>query len=74
MKRVRSLATSSLTELRGATAEKIAAKIGMRQVIGIVPFSSSVQEKGLAGEALDDSSVNIIDITSFILGKLNEKR
>jgi CO dehydrogenase maturation factor len=55
----------------GATAEKIAAKIGMEQVIGIVPFSSSVQEKGLSGEALDAESLDISAVTDCILCTFN---
>jgi CO dehydrogenase maturation factor len=55
----------------GATAEKIAAKIGMEQVIGIVPFSSSVQDKGLSGEALDAESLDISAVTDCILCTFN---
>jgi CO dehydrogenase maturation factor len=55
----------------GATAEKIAANIGMERVIGIVPFSSSVQEKGLSGEALDAESLDISAVIDTILCAFN---
>ncbi|XHH09069.1 MAG: P-loop NTPase [Candidatus Bathyarchaeia archaeon] len=51
-------------------AKKIAAQIGKEHVIGVVPFSSAVQEKGLLGEALDDHIINVSAITGFILKSL----
>jgi CO dehydrogenase maturation factor len=55
----------------GATAEKIATEIGMEQVIGIVPFNSSVQDKGLNGEALDAGSLDISSVIDTILCTFN---
>jgi CO dehydrogenase maturation factor len=55
----------------GTTAEKIAAKIGMKRVIGIVPFSPSVQDKGLSGEALDAESLDISAVADCILCTFN---
>ena len=60
-----------INRAEGATAEKIAAKIGKTQVIGVVPFSSSVQERGLSGETLDAASLDISAVTDFILHTLN---
>jgi CO dehydrogenase maturation factor len=54
-----------------ATAEKIAAKIGMERIIGVVPFSASVQDKGLSGEALDAESLDISAVTDCILCTFN---
>ncbi|MGD6934177.1 MAG: P-loop NTPase [Candidatus Bathyarchaeia archaeon] len=48
-------------------AEKIAVQIGKEQVIGVVPFSSLVQEKGLLGEELDAKNLDVSAITDFIL-------
>jgi CO dehydrogenase nickel-insertion accessory protein CooC1 len=55
----------------GATAEKIATEIGMEQVIGIVPFNSSVQDKGLNGEALDAKALDISSVIDSILCTFN---
>lgn len=55
----------------GATAEKIAAKIGMDRVIGVVPFSPSVQDKGLSGEALDAESLDVSAVAEGILCTFN---
>jgi CO dehydrogenase maturation factor len=60
-----------INRAEGATAEKIAAKIGMDKVIGIMPFSSSVQEKGLSGEALDADSLDISAVIDTILCAFN---
>ena len=60
-----------INRANGATAEKIAAKIGMEQVIGIVPFSALVQDKGLSGEALDAESLDFSAVTDCILCTFN---
>ena len=63
-----------INKAEGTLAEKIVAKVGKDQVIGVVSFSKSVQEKGLLGEALDATSLEITAITSFILNALNQKK
>lgn len=63
-----------INKAEGTLAKKIYAKVGKEQVIGVVAFSSSVQEKGLLGQALDASSLDISIITNFILHTLNEKQ
>lgn len=60
-----------INRAEGDTVEKIATKICMERVIGILPFSSSVQDKGLSGEALDAESLNISAFTDFILCTFN---
>ncbi|MCL2172886.1 MAG: P-loop NTPase [Nitrososphaerota archaeon] len=56
-----------INKAEDAFADRIISRIGKERVIGIIPFSKSVQEKGFAGEALDANSLNIADITRFIL-------
>jgi CO dehydrogenase maturation factor len=50
-----------------AVAEKIISQIGREHVIGVVPFSPSLQEKGLLGESLDAKMLDISAITNFII-------
>jgi CO dehydrogenase maturation factor len=56
-----------LNKMDKATADKISTKIGKEHVVGFVPFTSSIQEKGLSGEELDTTAADITDVTSFIL-------
>jgi CO dehydrogenase maturation factor len=56
-----------LNKMDNATADKIFDKIGKELVIGIIPFTPSIQEKGLSGEELDTTEADITDVTSFIL-------
>jgi CO dehydrogenase maturation factor len=63
-----------INKAEGPLAEKITSKVGKEQVIGIVAFSPSVQEKGLLGQALDTTSLDIAAITRFVLHALNEKQ
>jgi CO dehydrogenase maturation factor len=53
-------------------ADKIVAKIGKDCVVGVFPFSKSVQEKGLIGEELNADSLDVTPVTSFILSIINE--
>ena len=52
-------------------ADRILVKVGREKVIGVLPFSRSVQEKGLLGEALDPQSLNIDAVKSFVLEALH---
>ncbi len=63
-----------INKAKGAIAEKIIAQIGKDQVIGIVPFSEGIQEKGLAGEALDAKALDISELTSFVLQKIHKEK
>lgn len=63
-----------INRAEGNTAEKIAAKIGKAQVVGVLPFSASVQEKGLAGDVLDARSLDVSSVTSFVLRLLDKKK
>jgi len=56
-----------LNKMDKATADKISDKIGKEHVVGFVPFTSSIQEKGLSGEELDTTTADITDVTNFIL-------
>ena len=62
-----------LNKVNNNAAEKIVAKVGKEQVVAVIPFSESVQEKGLLGEPLDAESVNIAAVTSFVLHTLHEE-
>jgi CO dehydrogenase maturation factor len=63
-----------INKAEGNFADKIIARVGKAQVIGVIPFSKLVQEKGLLGEALDANSLDITPITNFILeNKTNGK-
>jgi CO dehydrogenase maturation factor len=59
-----------INKAEGDFADKIVARVGKDKVIGVVPFSKSVQEKGLLGQALDAKSLDIAAITQFILRTL----
>jgi CO dehydrogenase maturation factor len=63
-----------INRAEGTTAEKIAEKIGKTKVVGAIPFSVSVQEKGLAGDVLDAKSLDVSSVTSFVFRMLNEKK
>ena len=63
-----------INNAEGALADKITDKVGKDQVIGILPFSYSVQEKGLLGEALDANSLDVATVARFILRALSEDR
>jgi CO dehydrogenase maturation factor len=55
-------------------AEKIAVQIGKEKVVGIVPFSLAVQEKGLLGEPLDIKTIDVTAVTNFILKACDAQR
>jgi hypothetical protein len=50
-----------------ATADKILNKIGKERVVGFIPFSQPIQDKGLSGEELDTAVADIAEVTSFVL-------
>jgi CO dehydrogenase maturation factor len=63
-----------INKAEGALADKITANVGKDQVIGVLPFNYSVQEKGLAGEALDANSLDVTAVTRFILRAISRGR
>ena len=63
-----------LNKVDSDLADKILAKVGKEKIIGVLPFSKSVQEKGLMGEAVDLQSLDIVAVTRFVLDALHEKR
>ena len=63
-----------LNKVDSNLADKITAKLGKKQIIGVLPFNATVQEKGLLGEAVDPTSLNITDVTNFVLHALDEKK
>ncbi len=63
-----------LNKVDADLADKILAKVGKEKVIGVLPFSKSVQEKGLVGEAVDLRSLNIAVVTRFVLDALQKKK
>jgi CO dehydrogenase maturation factor len=60
-----------LNKVDDASAKKIMAKLGKERVVGVVPFSKSVQEKGLTGEPLDLKLPSMAVVTSFVLRALH---
>jgi CO dehydrogenase maturation factor len=62
-----------INKAEDAFAEKIITQVGKEHVIGVIPFSKSVQQKGLLGEALDANSLNISAVTHFILGLISKE-
>jgi CO dehydrogenase maturation factor len=56
-----------LNKMDKAMADKISNKIGKEHVVGFVPVTLSIQEKGLSGEELDTKEADITDVTSYIL-------
>jgi CO dehydrogenase maturation factor len=63
-----------LNKVDADLADKILAKVGKEKVIGVLPFSKSVQEKGLVGEAVDLRSLDIAVFTRFVLDALQKKK
>lgn len=59
-----------LNKVNGDLADKIAAKVGKENVIGVIPFSETVQEKGLIGKPLDSNLPSIKQVTRFVLETL----
>ena len=64
---------SILNKVDGTLADKIMAKVNKERVIGVIPFSKSVQERGLTGEALDFKLLSMTIITSFVLRTLQSE-
>lgn len=62
-----------LNKMDKATAEKISQKIGKDNVVSFVPFSQTIQDKGLSGEELDTQVTDIAKLTSFVLRTLQER-
>lgn len=62
-----------LNKVNETFADKIIAKVGKEQIIGVIPFSAPVQEKGLSGEALDLKLPAMTAVTNFVLGALQRK-
>ena len=62
-----------INKAEGTLADKIIAKVGEERVIGVIPFSACIQEKGLTGEVLDLKSLNITAVTSFVLHALEDE-
>ena len=56
-----------------AVSGKMLAKVGKEQVIGVMPFSKAVQEKGLNGEPLDLKTPMLAGLTHFVLRALAER-
>jgi CO dehydrogenase maturation factor len=52
------------------SAEKMMKKLGKERVVGVIPFSRPVQEKGLTGEPLDLRLPSMAGVTSFVLRAL----
>jgi CO dehydrogenase maturation factor len=63
-----------LNRVDGNVADGVLVKVGRKKVVGILPFSKTVQKKGLVGEALDSQTLDIAPVTSFVLSFLNEKK
>ena len=61
-----------LNKMDKATAEKISQKIGKDNVVSFVPFSQTIQDKGLSGEELDTQVTDIAKLTSFVLRSQEE--
>jgi CO dehydrogenase maturation factor len=62
-----------LNKVDNALASKMLVKVGKERVIGVIPFSKAVQEKGLSGEALDFKLPMMTDVTKFVLRALDER-
>ena len=62
-----------LNKMDEATADKISNKIGKDRVVSFIPFSQTIQDKGLSGEELDTQVADITKLTSFVLRTLQER-
>jgi CO dehydrogenase maturation factor len=56
-----------LNKVNNKTADTMTANIGKDRIIGIIPFSKTIQEKGLNGELLDMKLTSIDAISNFVL-------
>lgn len=56
-----------LNKMDKATAKKISAKIDKTLVAGVIPFSETIQEKGLSGEEIDATTIDMTEVTNFVL-------
>ena len=63
-----------LNKVGDELVDEVMSRVGRNRVVGVLPFSRSVQEKGLVGEALDLQSLDIASVTRFVLDILREKR
>lgn len=63
-----------LNKVDAALAEEILGKVGKKKVVGILPFSKTVQEKGLGGESLDPQLLNIAVVAHIVIDVLNKKK
>jgi CO dehydrogenase maturation factor len=63
-----------LNKANEKTAEKILSEIGEEWVIGVLPFSEAVQEKGLMGETLDPTLLDMDKVTRFVLQLLKKRQ
>ncbi|MGD6805378.1 MAG: P-loop NTPase [Candidatus Bathyarchaeia archaeon] len=56
-----------LNKMNANSAKKMATKVGKTQVIGVMPFNETIQEKGLTGESLELEIPCINSIADFIV-------
>ncbi|MBN1357601.1 P-loop NTPase [Candidatus Bathyarchaeota archaeon] len=56
-----------LNKMDKTTADKISNKIGKERVVSFIPFSQTIQDKGLSGEELDTQVTDIAELTSYVL-------
>jgi CO dehydrogenase maturation factor len=64
----------TLNKVDDTLAEKMVKKIGKTRVVGVVPFTSSIQEKGLSGEELDTTVSSLEQITDFVIQKIARRQ
>jgi CO dehydrogenase maturation factor len=56
-----------LNKINDQLAAAMIQKLGEKQVIAQIPFSSEIQEKGLSGEELNATASGLDDVTNFVI-------
>ncbi len=63
-----------LNRVEGDFADKITAKVGKDSIVAELPFSKTIQEKGLMGEPLDIDVPSVEAIATLVLNAKEEKQ
>jgi CO dehydrogenase maturation factor len=63
-----------LNKINDDLAQKMLKQLGKTRVVGLVPFSQPIQEKGLSGEELDLAVSGLEEITTFVINNSQRRQ
>jgi CO dehydrogenase maturation factor len=63
-----------LNKINDTLAEKMIQKLDKTRVVGIIPFTQPIQEKGLTGEELYITVSGLEDLTNFVIQKSQRRK